>query len=55
MKGVGGRLDEEDSEAGIVAQQPRDEVLVPAPDPVPRLEGRDDEVPAELSGHSTPR
>jgi hypothetical protein len=55
MEGVGRRLDEEDAEAGIVAEQPRDEVLVPTPDAVPRLQGQDDEVAARLAGHSTPR
>ncbi len=49
---VGRRLDEEDPQVGIVAQQPRDEVLVPAPHAVPGLEGSDDEVPAGPPRHS---
>ena len=51
VDGVRGRLDEQHPERRVVAQQPRDEVLVAAPDGVPGLEGGHDEVP----GHSTPR
>jgi hypothetical protein len=43
---VGWWLDEEDAEAGVVAEQPREQVLVPPPDAVPRLERDDDQVSA---------
>ena len=52
MERVSARLDEEDAQVGVLAQQAVDEVLVAAPHAVPGLEGDDDEAPS-VSGLGT--
>ena len=44
VHGVGRRLHEQHAELGIGRQQPRDQVLVATPDPVPGFERDDDQV-----------
>jgi hypothetical protein len=44
VEGIHGRLDEEDAEVGVRAQESVDQVLVATPHCVPRLEGEHDEV-----------
>ena len=50
VEGVGGGLHEENPERGILTEQRDNEVLVAAPDVVPRFEGHQHDV-----AHSSPR